>query len=150
MIEHGYVETSAGRVHKAAELVRESARDSSGATAHGSSPTSPTAAQISSPSRSSIHGRPRTSKRLATRPGRSRSAGRQRSSTPQRGTDIRIRTCMRPCRAGRRPRARAERPDRMGTGRSPSRWQRGGGAGGGSVGGRRGDAEVVFSSMLTP
>jgi uncharacterized protein YutE (UPF0331/DUF86 family) len=27
MIEHGYIETSAGRVHRAAELVRESARD---------------------------------------------------------------------------------------------------------------------------
>ncbi len=27
MIEHGYIETSAGRVHQAAELVRESARD---------------------------------------------------------------------------------------------------------------------------
>jgi uncharacterized protein YutE (UPF0331/DUF86 family) len=27
MIEHGYIETSAGRVHQAAELIRESARD---------------------------------------------------------------------------------------------------------------------------
>jgi uncharacterized protein YutE (UPF0331/DUF86 family) len=27
MIEHGYIETSAGRVHQAAELVHESARD---------------------------------------------------------------------------------------------------------------------------
>ncbi len=27
MIEHGYIETSAGRVHQAAELVRESGRD---------------------------------------------------------------------------------------------------------------------------
>jgi hypothetical protein len=27
MIEHGYVETSAGRVHQAAELVRDGARD---------------------------------------------------------------------------------------------------------------------------
>lgn len=27
MIEHGYIETSAGRVHQAAELVREGARD---------------------------------------------------------------------------------------------------------------------------
>jgi len=27
MIEHGYVETSAGRVHQAAELVHDSARD---------------------------------------------------------------------------------------------------------------------------
>jgi uncharacterized protein YutE (UPF0331/DUF86 family) len=27
MVEHGYIETSAGRVHQAAELVRESARD---------------------------------------------------------------------------------------------------------------------------
>lgn len=27
MIEHGYIQTSAGRVHQAAELVRESARD---------------------------------------------------------------------------------------------------------------------------
>jgi hypothetical protein len=27
MIEHGYIETTAGRVHQAAELVHDSARD---------------------------------------------------------------------------------------------------------------------------